>query len=419
MARAGGQARDGGLAKTPEKMDSASLAQTAPDIQPVPRRRGEEKFPVRIAEVEAGEFDVRNHWFRSSDWMGKQAPPVWKQAAWTLYNPASIATLRRIQSEYPAEAWIVHNVFPVGSAGIYREALHRRIPIIYFINNFRPFSVSATLWVKGRVEPAALRGNMWPEILNATWQHSLLKSALMAAVLKTAFKLHWFDSIKTWVACSDFMRRIFIEAGIPEERAFTLRYSYKPQPRVEPAAEGGFYFFIGRLVAEKGVATLLQAWEILKARLGGAAPKLVITGTGDLAELCRRAARENEHVDYIGKINEERKAELFATCRAVIVPSVWWEPLGIIPYEAFDSEKPVLAAASGGLVESVLHGETGLLHEPGNASQLADHVQEFESHPGRRREMGLRGREWLVAISNEEPWRAKFREIVEYAVAHR
>ncbi len=369
---------------------------------------GEEKFPVRIGEL--SDFQVRNCFFRSADWKGPKAPGIWKQAAWTLYNPASVATLRGIQAEYGADAWLVHNVFPVGSAGVYREALRRRIPIVYFINNFRPFSVNATLWVNGRVNDAALHGNPWPEILNASWQNSAVKSALLGAVLKTAWKLGWFDSIKAWVACSDFMRAKFIEAGVAEKSIFTLRYHYKPLPDVPPGGEGDFYFFIGRLVEEKGIRTLLEAWKIL----GKKAPRLVITGAGPLAGLCERAA--NEHVAYIGKVSEERKASLLATCRAVLAPSVWWEPLGIVPYEAYDNAKPVLAAAAGGLSESVLQGQTGLLHEPGNASQLAAQVLEMEADAGGRREMGRSGREWLLAAMDEAAWRAKFKSVVEFAL---
>jgi len=380
---------------------------------------GEEKTTIRLEEVAGKDFQIRNCLFHSADWKGSQAPALWKQAIWTLYNPASISTLRRIQSEYQAEAWVVHNVFPVGSAGIYREALRRRIPIIYFIHNFRPFSVNATLWVKGKVNPAALRGNMWPEIVNASWQHSLLKSAVMGAALKTAFKLRWFDSIKAWIACSDFMRTKFAEAGIPQESIFTLRHAYKPMPWVEPAPEGDFYFFIGRLDEQKGIGTLLKAWDILEARLGGKAPRLVITGSGGLVELCQRAALENDRVEYVGIIGEERKASLLAACRGVVVPAVGWEALGITPFEAYDNSRPVLAASIGGLTESVAQGQTGLLHEAGNAAQLADQVLELEQDAARRREMGRRGREWLVATMDEGAWRSQFRKAVEFAISRR
>ncbi len=47
----------------------------------------------------------------------------------------------------------------------------------------------------------------------------------------------------------------------------------------------------------------------------------------------------------------------------MLAPSVWWEPLGLVTYEAYDYGKPMLAARSGGLSETVVAGLTGFLHE--------------------------------------------------------
>ncbi len=59
--------------------------------------------------------------FFSSDWVGPNAPAIWKQAIWMLRNPNSLAKLDDIHESFQPDAWLVHNVFPVGSA-IYREA---------------------------------------------------------------------------------------------------------------------------------------------------------------------------------------------------------------------------------------------------------------------------------------------------------
>ena len=74
--------------------------------------------------------------------------------------------------------------------------------------------------------------------------------------------------------------------------------------------------------------------------------------------------------------------------------------------EAYDYAKPMLAAASGGLSETVLDGQTGFLHEPGGAGGLARDVQAMEMMSAEeRRTMGALGRQWRPDISgHQEAW---------------
>jgi glycosyltransferase involved in cell wall biosynthesis len=103
---------------------------------------------------------------------------------------------------------------------------------------------------------------------------------------------------------------------------------------------------------------------------------------------------------------------LLAGCRALIIPSLWREPLGLVVYEAFDHARPVLAARSGGLAEMVQPGKTGLLHTPGSAAELADHVLRLESEFEERQRFGRTGREWLLANTGEDQWWHRFLDIV-------
>ena len=96
----------------------------------------------------------------------------------------------------------------------------------------------------------------------------------------------------------------------------------------------------------------------------------------------------------------------------MIAPSLWWEPLGLVTYEAYDYSKPMLAAASGGLSETVQHGTTGMLHRPGNAGELAEQILLLESNSSRRLEMGRRGREWLLANTGRTDWLRKFDDVL-------
>ena len=78
-----------------------------------------------------------------------------------------------------------------------------------------------------------------------------------------------------------------------------------------------------------------------------------------------------------------------------------------------DFAKPVLAARSGGLAETVQHKVTGLLHEPGDAASLMRDVLTMENLPMPIRvECGAEGRRWLLREASASAWKARFEEIL-------
>jgi glycosyltransferase involved in cell wall biosynthesis len=185
---------------------------------------------------------------------------------------------------------------------------------------------------------------------------------------------------------------------------------------LEPAS--GHYLFLGRLVQEKGISTMLEAWRLLEKRLGDACPRLVIAGSGPEEARVQHAATRMKKVVAVGFVAGEQKESLLRGCRALIAPSIWWEPLGLIVYEAYDHGRPVLAARSGGLTETVNPGFTGYLHAPGDAAALADDVERMEAlGPQGRRAMGQEGRRWLVANADSDQWLDRFAGILGDAIS--
>lgn len=365
---------------------------------------GEAASVSRIYNTLQDLLPIESCYFNSQSWMDQGHPPTALMPFLMLYNPSSIKTLRQRQAETKSNLWLVHNVFPVASGGVYREALRQGVPVIYYIHNFRPFSVNGTCWVDNHIEPAALRGNLWPEIRAGAWRDSKVQTAIYAGVLSLMHRLGWFKAIKTWVAISEFMRQKFIEAGVPEADIFTLPHFWIPGARPEECSDEGYYLFLGRLVPEKGIDTLVRTWDLLLREMGPHTPLLRLCGAGPMESFVREAAEKNPKIKFMGEVKGNAKDTLLRRARAMVIPSVWWEPLGLVTYEAYDYGKPVFAAASGGLSETVQEGATGWLHTPGQAEELAGQITKFESSPAHGREMGRAGREWLLANTRKEDW---------------
>jgi len=381
-------------------------------------RGGEARAVEAISDSLSRIADLERCDFFSAEWVGANAPAVWRQAIWMLRNPASLRKIREHQVRFKPDVWLLHNAFPVGSAAIYAEAGQLGVPIIQYLHNFRPFSVDGSLWVDNRIESGGLTRNYWNEIRHGAWQNSRLKTAWLAAVLSLMHRLGWWKSVKAWIAISNFVRGKFVSAGIPQEHIFTLRHFWKPKPG-SFESDGTHYLYLGRLIEAKGILSLLDAWEILEREGNSSTPPLLIGGSGPLRSVIAGRAERLKSVRFCGELQDRDKNDAVRNARALIVPSLWWEPLGLVVYEAYDCCRPVLASSSGGLPEIVFDGQTGLLHQPGNAEQLVQQVQQLEANTRARREMGRQGRIWLEQNTGETQWQEKFSQIAVHALAQR
>ncbi len=378
---------------------------------------GEETSVEKIHRLLEEDHEVIRLPLDSREWFGEGAPNKLGQACRTIYNPDSRRRFEAAVAEHKPDIAFFHNIFPVGSPSLYHGALRMNLPVLQYAHNYRPFCVAGTLYANGRVITAPLRGDYWGEIYHGVWQQSVIKSAIMALSMKLLRRSGWLDSVKAWVCVSEFMRDRFIDTGLQKDKVHGLRHAWVPMPEPPPVTDGNYYLFLSRLVDVKGVGVLLQAWSKLSSSLGARTPQLWIAGEGPLEGMVREAAMNNTHIKYCGMLMGQAKREVLSNCRALLVPSVWWEPLGLVTCEAYDFSKPVLAAASGGLTETVLPGITGFLHEPGKMESLISDVLCMETLPSEHRvEMGRAGRKFLLENFSVRQWKVQINEIIEHAL---
>jgi len=379
---------------------------------------GEELIVDKIHNDLATMHDMTWCRFDSAEWTGPTAPSKLEQAKRLFYNTELRSRFESALDTSGAGAAVFHNIHPVGSPSLYHAAMKRGLPVVQFLHNYRPFSVSGTLHLNGKLMPDALYGSYRKEVMAGAWQNSIVKSAMFAIMLKALHRSGWLKSVKAWITVSDFMRQRLVAAGaLPAVRVHTLRHAWNALPMTPTVEDAGYYLFLGRLVESKGVIPLLDAWDVMRAQLGDRTPLLHIAGEGPLADAVQQRLRSNPYINQLGHISGETKREAIRRCRAVIVPSTWWEPLGLVVYEAYDYAKPVLVAKSGGLNEIVQHGVTGLLHEPGDVCGIVADVLEMEATPGTARLLvGRAGRQWLLRETNTQVWLQRFEEILSEAM---
>ncbi|MDZ4288051.1 MAG: glycosyltransferase [Prosthecobacter sp.] len=379
---------------------------------------GEEQAAGRIRQHLRQRHQVAECQFQSTEWTGPDAPGQLSQAARLFYNPDGRKRFESAIDTAKPDLAIFHNIFPVGSPALYHAALRRKLPVIQVLHNYRPFAVGGTLYSRGRILPDSLRGNYLAEVREGAWMGSITKSAMMAVLLTLLHRSRWLNSVRTWIAISDFMRQRLVEAGaVHPDRIVTLRHAWDAMPHAPERQDAGHYLFLGRLVPEKGIHALLDAWDLLYTQLGKKTPSLHIAGEGPLNSLVIQRTRTNPYLCSLGQVGGETKADQLLRCRAVIIPSTWWEPLGLVTYEAYDYAKPVLAARSGGLTETVIQGVTGLTHEPGKPDEIVRDILAMESmSPTKRTSLGAAGRNWLRREADPGRWLREFEAIAQSAI---
>ncbi len=120
-----------------------------------------------------------------------------------------------------------------------------------------------------------------------------------------------------------------------------------------------YFLSLGRLVRGKGAEVIVEAATKLNL-------PLKVAGAGPQLENLKKLAGES--VEFLGWVSDEDRVRLMEGAKALIVASED-EDFGITPVEAQALGTPVIAPASGGFLETVLDGKTGVLYGgPGEVS---------------------------------------------------
>ncbi|MCY9660364.1 DUF1957 domain-containing protein [Paenibacillus chondroitinus] len=150
------------------------------------------------------------------------------------------------------------------------------------------------------------------------------------------------------------------------------------RPR-EIAKQDKVIFYIGRLVYEKGIQTLIHAMPGILTHVPQA--KLIIAGSGPMEnELRTLAAHLGDRVLFTGFIDDSYRTQLYQYAHVCVIPSLY-EPFGIVALEAMASRRPLVLSDTGGLAEIIRHGVDGYKALPGHVDSLAWHITEMLLHP--------------------------------------
>ncbi len=340
---------------------------------------GEDVSVAREHDLLAG----RGHEVRLHTVSNQTVRTAWDRMRTAAQVPYSLSARRRIATEIQAvrpDIVHVHNFFPLLTPSVYDACRAARRPVVQTLHNYRLLCLNGMFSRNGGVCEDCLRTPVpWPGVVHACYRGSRGGSAAVAAMLTLHRALRtWAEKIDVYIAPTDFARSAFIRGGLPSEKIVVKPHFVDPDPGPGEGA-GRYALFVGRLSPEKGLATLLAAWECLAERI-----PLKIVGDGPLASQVAMATRRNASVEWLGQQPPDRVRACMKDARVLLFPSLVYETFGMVIAEAYAAGLPVIASDGGSATSLVAHGRTGLLFRRGDPADLAAKVTWLWAHPEER-----------------------------------
>jgi len=286
-----------------------------------------------------------------------------KLFAETAWNFRLYRQMRSQLQELHPDLVHVQNFFPLFSPSIHAAARSLNIPTVQHLHNFRLGCLNSYLFRDGKVCEACVGKNPWRGIGYGCYRDSSIASiAVWGMITFNRWRRTWEKDVDAFITPSHFAAQKLKEIGIPSDRLYVNPNVINPQ-NVEvlpsPQFENPNFLFVGRLSAEKGIVTLLQAW----AELNMVDWQLKIIGDGserqNLQQFVDRAGLKN--VQFLGYLTPSQVAMAMYSATAILVPSQCYETFGRVAVEAFACRKPVLASDVGALSELITPEHNGFL----------------------------------------------------------
>jgi glycosyltransferase involved in cell wall biosynthesis len=301
-----------------------------------------------------------------------------------LPDPAVRRAIKRELAEHRFDVVHAHNWIVNSALGATADA---GVPLVMTLHDYSHICVTKRLMEHGRTRcpgPAprrclscaaahygaangavTLAANAWSarRRANHITDAAAVSSAVADAV--TVPPGHWLHDTK--------LRTRVIHNFIPDEIVVD---------DIPPTAPDAPLLFVGDLSPDKGVQSLLDAYARLVSP-----PPLVLAG---------RSATQWQFppgAQWSGPLPHTEVVALFRSARAVVVPSVWADPCPTVVLEAMAAGRPVVAAASGGIVDMVVHEHTGLLFPPGDTDALTQALTALLQNPDTATAFGVAGRD--------------------------
>ncbi|MGH2447102.1 MAG: glycosyltransferase [Chloroflexota bacterium] len=307
-----------------------------------------------------------------------------------VWSEKARRSLSRVLSSVRPDVAHIHNTFPLLSPSILYSCRTARIPVVATVHNYREICPAGTLFREGRACHDCVGRLPLPSVLHGCYRGSPI-ATLPKAVRVAVHSQTWRNLVSAHVFLSAAQRDQFKILGLPPQRVF-VKANLVPQPETVAPAPQHRVAYVGRLNMAKGLPVLMAAWDEHVGSNPNSPLRLAIAGNGSLLAEMKSWAVLSRGVDVLGPLEPPAARRLIASSRAIVVPSAWEEPFGLVALEAMALGVPPIVSDRGALPEIVAHGRVGVVFRAGDVKGLAGLLRDVDVYPDRYRHLGTLAR---------------------------
>ena len=320
--------------------------------------------------LEGSGHEVQQWIAKSSDIQELSAAQKLQASVSSVWSRSSYTQIKKFLKENKPDIAHVHNTVPLISPSVYAACRSENIPVVQTLHNFKLVCPGSNLYRNNQIcEQCIGKSFTYPALIHGCYRRDHLSTAFLVSNLTfNRMRGTYAKEVDTYIALTEFARQKFREAGLPSEK-LVVKPNFVTAQIAQGSHQGNYALFVGRLIAQKGVETLLQAWSAIAEDI-----PLKVAGTGYLSDYVQTNLPKN--VEYLGQIPRPDVISLMQNATLLIFPSEWYEGFPMTIVEAFATGLPVIASNLGGMAEIVQPGYSGWHFTPGNPEDLANVVQQ-------------------------------------------
>lgn len=298
----------------------------------------------------------------------------------TVFNPRTYRDIKLLIKTEQIDIVHVHNTLNLISPSVYYAGRAMNVPVVQTVHNFRLLCPGATFYRDGHICEDCVENGLLCAVKHKCYRGS--RTQTLACVLSTWF--HRMTGIYgkiNYICLTEFNKEKLLQLKqIKANQVFVKpNFVEAPTDEIIPFKERANQFiFAGRLDKLKGIDILFEAWK----QMGETASKLVVCGTGPMADWCKDFLRNNSdcNIEMRGFIPNKEIKKLIANSKALILPTQWYEGFPMTIVESFSVGTPVIGSDLGNTDSLVIEGITGAKFKADSQEELIQAVKRVDEY---------------------------------------
>lgn len=303
------------------------------------------------------------------------------------YSNKSIKILDKKLSEIETPDIVhVHNIFPLWTYSIFNILKEKQIPVVMTLHNYRLVWDSLKFFDKNYLNYGCFKD-------------SKIKTFFLSKIINKNKKL--LKNINKFISLTEFTKEEYIKAGIPENK-LAIKPNFLPGGKldIKIIEEKENAIFASRISKEKGIITLLKAWE-------GAKIKLDIYGDGPLLN---QLNQKQENVQFYGNCTRSKISEEIRKSKFLIYPSEWYECMPMTILESFREGTLVLASNIGSIKSLIKDKYNGILFNPNDPKDIKNKIEWVLNNPKKCNEISFNA---INDFNNKYSEKVNYNELIK------